>query len=76
MEERQPFEVTDAERQLIEAIRTRRADAHFRLVIESVSGAWEIEMSEESAALGKQIAGRGMGASFDQAWYGINPLWA
>jgi hypothetical protein len=80
----QQFDVTVAERQLIECLRsihTRRHAMKFRLVIELEGGAWEIEMSEEESvqlgriAVGRKIVARGVGATFDLAWSGIEPTW-
>jgi hypothetical protein len=78
-EHTQQFDVTNAEQQLIECLReigARRDEARFRLVIELDGGAWEIVMSEQIESLGKKIGASGVGATFDQAWIGMDPPWA
>jgi hypothetical protein len=72
-------DMTNAERQLIECLRrlqARRDEAKFRLVIELEGGSWEIKMSEHIGSLGRNIGARGVGATFDEAWSGMDPLWA
>ncbi len=71
--ETQQFDVTEAERQLIECLR-EQANESFRLEIRHEDGAWELAMSARYA--GKQLSGRGVGATFDQAWGGVAPGWA
>jgi hypothetical protein len=69
------MELTDAERQLIEIIRREFRDG-FRLSIEGQGGAWDIAMSGPVATLQggeKHASARGVGASFDAAWHGMNP---
>lgn len=66
------LELTDAERQLIEILRQWHPRETYRLVLETVNGAWEIEMSEPRAKRGA----RGVGTTFDQAWDGMAPRWA
>jgi hypothetical protein len=67
------FQVTDAERQLIESLRQLRpGDDNLRLVIELADGGWEIDMSEP----GTKRGARGVGITFDQAWDGMDPYWA
>jgi hypothetical protein len=86
-------ELTSAEQQLIETIRTLQtrgreesrplmttfrnagAKTHFRLEIEFVYGAWDVRTLSEVSE-GKIIGGRGVGATFDEAWHSINPDWA
>jgi hypothetical protein len=73
------MDITDQERQVIEILREQQSgpDNNFRLTIEHVDGAWEIAMSitfHEAPDRAKRV--RGVGASFDQAWDNMDPLWA
>ena len=68
------FEVNDAERQFIEAMR-QVVDGEIRLVVHRVGvGGWEIEISFEHK--GKRRAARGVGKTFSEAWDDVLPTWA
>ena len=78
-------DLTDQERQMIEIIRENADTTEFRLLIERRDGAWDITMSARGLAglspfrpsrpKGEGSA-RGVGATFDEAWDNMNPLWA
>jgi hypothetical protein len=65
------FQVTEAERQMIEILREWQNGSNYRLVIE-FGGGWEIDLSEP----GTNRAARGVGETFNQAWERMNPWWA
>ena len=72
---KQPFELTESERQLIEIIRQQENDkTDFRLVIECVDRAWEIAMS--ISPHDESHGARGVGKTFNQAWDDMGPLGA
>jgi len=65
------MDVTVQERQLIEDLR-QWGKVNYRLQIEIVDGVWDVAVRE----LGTKRAARGTGATFDDAWDGMAPLWA
>jgi hypothetical protein len=72
-----PMDVTEAERQMVEAIRKlhepRDASRFYLEVKLDDGGGWEINMAVTIIDTGKTVAGRGVGATFDQAWDGMRP---
>jgi hypothetical protein len=54
------------EMQLLETLREWGGDDDCRLLIERRDGAWEISLAVVMAD--KKSSGRGVGATFDQAW--------
>jgi len=75
------MEFTEQETQLIATLREAQGDPDedFSLQIERRQGAWDIALS--SVIVGKTLKSkthkaRGTGATFNQAWDEMNPLWA
>ena len=73
---------TEQETQLVATLREAQGGAageDFSLLIERRQGAWDIALS--SAIVGKTLKAkthkaRGTGATFNQAWDEMKPLWA
>ena len=38
-----------------------------------MGGTWEVNMAVTIIGTDKTVAGRGVGATFDQAWHGMRP---
>ena len=72
-----PMDVTEAERQMVEAIRKlhepRDASRFYLEVKLDDGGTWEVNMVVTMIDTDKTVAGRGVGATFDQAWDGMRP---
>jgi hypothetical protein len=67
-------ERTPAEEQLLALLRGEDSRS-FKLTIECLAGAWEVELSEPpSNELPRGGKGRGVGATFDEAWDSITGL--
>jgi hypothetical protein len=68
-------DLTDAERQFIEAMR-ETGDDDLRLVVQrhGLAG-WEIEMKTRLKE-GKELVARGVGKTFSEAWDNAVPHWA
>jgi len=72
-----PMDVTEAERQMVEAIRKlhepRDASRFYLEVKLDDGGTWEVNMVVTMIDTDKTVAGRGAGPTFDQAWHGMRP---
>jgi len=68
------LDLTNPERQFIEAMR-QASDNNLLLVVERIGrGGWEIEMS--TVHEGKRKIGRGAGKTFSEAWDNVVANWA
>jgi hypothetical protein len=73
--EREQFEVSVSERQLIEILREWQGESdEYHLEIGRVDGAWEVKMA--AVCKGKDKWARGVGKTFDDAWDSADPSWA
>ena len=70
------MEGTEQERQLLEVVREHEGDAtsDFRLLVQRQDGAWDVTLS--IAPHDELDTSRGTGATFNDAWDNISPLWA
>jgi len=58
---------SDQEQQMLEVLHEWQGHPNARLVVELRDGAWEIEMT--ASINGEQHSVRGVGRSFNEAWY-------
>jgi hypothetical protein len=64
------FDITDQEQQLPEILREwDTVPGDHQVVIEHIQGVWDTTMKE----LGTKRVARGTGATFDEAWYNMEP---
>jgi hypothetical protein len=68
------METTEQEQQMVEVVRERKAHADFRLLVERQDGAWDVTLSIEPHD--ELNTSRGTGATFNDAWGNMAPLWA
>jgi hypothetical protein len=68
------MELTVQERQMIEVLREWTGASEYGLHIERQDGAWNITLTEFTDD--KKMGARGSGATFDEAWDRMDPLWA
>ena len=70
------MEGTEQERQLLEVVREHEGDAtsDFRLLVQRQDGAWDVTLS--IAPHDELDTSRGTGATFNDAWDNMAPLWA
>jgi hypothetical protein len=70
------MEATEQEWQMVEAVREREADttSDFRLLVQRQDGAWDVTLS--IAPHDELNTSRGTGATFNDAWGNMAPLWA
>jgi hypothetical protein len=69
------MEATEQERQLVEVVREHEVDAtsDFRLLVQKQDGAWDVTLS--IAPHDDLSTSRGTGATFNDAWDNMAPLW-
>lgn len=71
------FEVTEAERQMIEILREQGDEdpaSDFRLTVSRQGGAWDVTL--EATLSGKAKKNAGVGPTFDDAWdNGVPTIW-
>jgi hypothetical protein len=73
--EREQFEVSVSERQLIEILREWQGESDdYHLAIERADGAWEVKLGLRWKEKDKWA--RGVGKTFDDAWDNVSPSWA
>ena len=70
------MEATEQERQMLEAIRDHGGGtaSDFRLLVQRQDGAWDVTLS--IAPHDELDTSRGTGATFNDAWDNLAPLWA
>ena len=70
------MEATEQERQMVEVVRDHKVDAtsDFRLLVQRQDGAWDVTLS--IAPHDELNTSRGTGATFNDAWDNMTPLWA
>jgi hypothetical protein len=68
------MEATEQEQQMVEVVREHKVDADFRLLVERQDGAWDVTLSIEPHD--ELNTSRGTGATFNDAWGNMAPLWA
>ena len=70
------MEGSEQERQLLEVLRDHEGDAtsDFRLLVQRQDGAWDVTLS--IAPHDELDTSRGTGATFNDAWDNMAPLWA
>ena len=68
------METTEQEQQMVEVVREHKAHADFRLLVERQDGAWDVTLSIEPHD--ELNTSRGTGATFNDAWGNMAPLWA
>jgi hypothetical protein len=68
------MDITLQEQLMIEMIREQSSDDEFRLLVERQDGAWNITLS--TVPHDESHKSRGTGASFNDAWDNMAPLWA
>ena len=70
------MEGSEQERQLLEVLRDHEGDAtsDFRLLVQRQDGAWDVTLS--IAPHDELNTSRGTGATFNDAWGDMAPLWA
>ena len=68
------METTEQEQQMVEVVREHNAHADFRLLVVRQDGAWDVTLSIEPHD--ELNTSRGTGATFNDAWGNMAPLWA